>query len=87
MSDRVRIEARPEQEPGRQVVFVRHEPSHQLGIEWVYNRADIDTARVVWARALCPEKNTELLKYFEGRRFWLVEPDRNPPQLSAYPAK
>lgn len=85
MSDRARMEASLERQPGQQLVFVHYAPSHQLGLDWVYNRADIDAAKVVWARDLGPEKNAELLKYFEGRSAWLVEPDANPPRLSSYP--
>ncbi len=87
MADRAHIEAQLEQAPGQQLVFVRYSASHQLALDWVYNRADIDSAKVIWARDLGPEKNTELLKSFEGRKFWLVEPDSIPPRLSAYSAE
>ncbi len=87
MSDRARLQAQLEREPGQQVVFVRYSHSHQLGLDWVYNRADIDAAKVVWARDLGREKNAELLKYYAGRTFWLVEPDATPRRLSAYPAE
>jgi hypothetical protein len=84
MADRARMEAQLEQAPGQQLVFVRYSPVHQLGLDWVYNRADIDAARVIWARDLGPEKNAELLKYFARRKFWLAEPDFTPPRLSTY---
>jgi hypothetical protein len=86
MADRARIETQLEREPGPQLVFVHYAPKHQLGLDWVYNRADIDASQVVWARDLGPEKNAELVKYFQGRRIWLAEPDANPPRLSPYPA-
>ncbi len=52
--------------------------------EWVYNRADIDAAKVVWARDMSPAENRELLDYFRDRRAWLVEADAAPPKVTPY---
>jgi len=41
----------------------------------VYNGADIDGHKIVWARDMGPEKNQELLDYYRGRKFWMVEAD------------
>jgi hypothetical protein len=87
MLDRARMQAELEQEPGRHLVIVRYSAAHQLGLDWVYNRADIDASKVVWARDMGRKQNAELLKYFRGRRIWLVEPDLTPPRLSAYPVE
>jgi hypothetical protein len=70
--------------PGRQLAIVRYAPSHDPHREWVYNAADIDAAKVVWARDMSREKNRELLRYFEGRTVWLVEPDNEWPKVSLY---
>lgn len=85
MLDRARILAKLEQEPGRHVVIVRYSAGHQAGLDWVYNRADIDGSKVIWARDMGREQNVELLRYFQDRRIWLMEPDVMPPRLSAYP--
>ncbi len=68
-----------------QLVFVRYTDSHFIHHEWVYNRADIDAAHVVWARAMDAANDEELIRYFPRRRAWLLEPDSVPPHLTPYP--
>jgi hypothetical protein len=70
---------------GKQLAVVRYGASHNAVMnEWVYNRADIDGAKVVWAREMDAAENRELLQYFYDRRAWLVEADEIPPKLSPY---
>ena len=83
--DRARIQARLERLPGEQLAIVRYQPGHNHFAEWVYNRASIDQAKVVWARELDKGSNAELLRYYSSRHAWLVEPDADPPRISAYP--
>jgi hypothetical protein len=59
--------------PGQHVVFVSYGRTHGSGDEWVYNRADVDAARIVWCRAIGPEEDARVMRYFAGRRFWLAE--------------
>ena len=71
---------------GKQLAIVRYGPNHNAVMnEWVYNRADIDGSKVVWARDMDPAENRELLQYFHDRRAWLVEADEAPPKVSPYP--
>jgi len=71
------------QVPGKQLVFVRYGPQHTI-MEWVHNAADIDNARVVWARDLGAEENEKLRRYYPDRNVWLLEPDVRPPRLMRY---
>jgi hypothetical protein len=73
-----------DQTPGQLLVFVRYLPQHIFQDEWVYNRADIDAARIVWARDLGAKENEKLLRYYPGRRPLLLEPDARPARLSEY---
>jgi hypothetical protein len=81
---RIAIGRQLEAAPGPQLVFVRYWAQHQFQ-EWVHNAADIDGARIVWARDLGPEENQKLLRYYPNRTAWLLEPDARPPRLQPYP--
>ena len=66
------------------LVIVHYDADHDPRNEWVYDGADIDHSKVVWARDLGPEGNRELLRYFRNRKLWTVNPDHLPPALSPY---
>lgn len=83
--NRARTLAALEREEGRHLAIVRYAPEHNIHDEWVYNDADIDAARVVWARELSEDENGRLIEYFKDRRVWLVEPDYVPARVSPYP--
>jgi hypothetical protein len=84
--DRAQLLGQLNRYPGRQLAIVRYHPCHDFHHEWVYNEADIDNSKVIWARDMGPTKNEDLIRYFKDRRVWLVEPDESPPKLSAYSA-
>jgi hypothetical protein len=70
--------------PGPQLAIVRYAPDHAPFDDWVYNAADIDKSKVVWAREPDNRNSLDLLRYFRNRRVWLVEPDADPPKISSY---
>ena len=70
---------------GRQLVFVRYGPRHTFK-EWIFNAADIDRERVVWARDLGPAEDEQLRRYYPDRTAWLLEPDLHPVVLKPYVA-
>ena len=58
---------------GDDLVIVRYGHDHNFHQEWVYNRAVIDSADVIWARDMSPAENRELVRYFDNRRVWVLE--------------
>jgi hypothetical protein len=82
--DRVQAIHELNQLPGKQLVIVRYGPTHDVDHEWVYNAADIDGAKIVWARDMGLQ-NQELLDYFRDRTVWIINGDESPAPLSPYP--
>jgi hypothetical protein len=82
--DRPRLEAELDRMPGQHLVIVHNRWSHTGSEDWVYNKADIDHAKIVWARDMGPEKNEELVRYFANRRVWLVDQNDGIMRLTAY---
>jgi hypothetical protein len=73
--------------PGQHLVLVRYSKNHNSGEEYVYNNADIDHAKTVWAREI-PEIDLDpLLRYFRDRDVWLFEPDVDNESVSPYSSK
>ena len=68
---------------GQQLIFVRYAADHvDDADECVYNEANIDSSRIVWARDLGKAKDQELINYYRGgRKAWLYEPDLDPTKL------
>jgi hypothetical protein len=70
--------------PGDHLVIVQYGRHHDVDRDWVYNEPTIDSARIIWARDMGPEKNEELLHYYNGRQVWTLYGDDIPPKLEPY---
>jgi hypothetical protein len=68
-----------------QLVIVHYNlDDYATGYEWVYNGADIDSQKVIWAHDMGPAENEELIRYYKDRRVWLLYADDQPPKLVPY---
>jgi hypothetical protein len=85
LANRARIAAELEKMPGEHLVIVHYSKEHNSNQEWVYNRADIDGAKVVWARDIPGVDLAPLLNYFHSRRVWVVDADARSPEPLPYP--
>jgi hypothetical protein len=83
-TERAQIETQLEQLPAKQLVIVRYAPDHYDLDEWVYNEADINHSKVIWAREIDAAHNLELMHYYSDRKVWLVQPDSVPAKVSPY---
>ena len=66
---------------GQHLVIVRYGSDHDLDREWVYNAANIDDSKIVWARDMGDVDNEELLQYFHNRHVWQLDADQSSPRL------
>jgi hypothetical protein len=83
--DRDAMKSELEKTPGNHLVIVRYSATtHYIHREWVYNDADIDASRVVWAREIPGVSMQPLLNYYHDRKVWLVEADTAPRTLVPY---
>lgn len=84
---RARLLTQLNEQAGRHLVIVKYGANHSFNQEWVYNEADIDRAKIVWARDMELPKNCELINYFNDRVIWSLEIDRDeePVKLNLYP--
>ncbi len=70
---------------GEHLLFVDYLPNHSPHDEWVYNRADIDHARYVWARSVSPESDAALAARYPNRTVWRVV--KGDEEISATPVR
>jgi hypothetical protein len=84
--ERARIERCLGQRPGRSLVIVSQHP-FLVDKEWVYNHADIDASKIVWARDMGEPANQELIEYFRDREIWMLsfqDESESSPVLTPY---
>jgi len=81
---RAAIERQLERSGVANLILVRYTHNDRKDREWVYNKADIDRAAVVWAHAIDAEHDRELVKYFHDRRVWTLDANQPTPKLVPY---
>jgi hypothetical protein len=86
---RARLSKQLSQDGGRHLVIVKYGPLHSYFHEWVYNEADIDGSKVVWARAMDPQEDCKLVEYFKDRKIWSLAVDHyeSPARIAPYPTE
>jgi hypothetical protein len=74
---RASVAAKLAQMPGKHLMIVKYSDTHSPHEEWVYNAADIDESKVVWANAMGRTADHDLCAYFHDRHVWIIEPDKD----------
>jgi hypothetical protein len=82
---RAQVESQLQKQPGKQLVLVKYKEGYDYYQEWVYNHADLDRAKVVWARDLGASADNELIDDFPDRQVWWLDAasanlQRHPPK-------
>lgn len=83
--ERATIESELDHMRGRHLVLVRFASTHEPGDQWVYNGADVENAKTVWAWDMDPESDEELIRHYKDRDVWLVQPDVDHGKLQRIP--
>ena len=81
---RAELEKWLEAQSGQQLVFVRYFAIHDVDHEWVWNRADLMHAKVVWARDFGSDHNQVLPQQMPNRKVWSLLADMPNPKLVPY---
>jgi hypothetical protein len=71
-SPRQRLISRLDGLPGQHVVFVQATPKTSSPIDPVWNDPDVDGQKIVWLRDIRPGWTATAVRYYAGRRFWLM---------------
>lgn len=72
---------------GRHLILVKYRPGRALREEWVYNGADLENAKVLWARWHESPRLPAFLAHHAGRTFWILEADMPGAPLSPYESR
>jgi hypothetical protein len=57
---------------GKHIILVRYGPRHLSRYEFVHNAADLDDAKVIWARSIDAARDARLLEHYAHRSPWLL---------------
>lgn len=82
--DRAEVAREVLSHPGKQLCLVLYGPQHEAWQEWVFNGADPENERLVWARSLGSASDRAVIAAYPGRQVWLVNPDSGNKLLTPY---
>jgi hypothetical protein len=82
--NKARILAMLDSADGKHLALVKPKTDPDNVFQWIYNDADIDASKVVWARDLGAEGNRALIEYFRERKIWVVDPNVEPATILPY---
>jgi hypothetical protein len=69
--------------PGKHLVLVNYGEPQNCHEAWIYNEANLDDAKVVWARSINPSADARLCASFGERTVWRLHVDDEACKLSA----
>lgn len=81
---RAKVEEQLDHLPGGQLAIVHYAPDHDPTDEWVYNSADINRSKIIWARDMGSAQNAQLIRYYNNRTVWLIQPDKPGDEIIPY---
>ncbi len=70
--ERFVAERQLEEIPGKHLVLIRYGPEPPWVRQWLFNEADLDAARIVWARDSGPASRAALQAAFPDHKVWTV---------------
>ena len=74
IASRAELESYLNAQPGGDLVFLETENAFPADARfYVYNRADIEKAAIIFAHKLTPEQNAALIGHFKDRKVWLLK--------------
>ena len=75
LAPRATVSVKLQATAGMHLVFIHYAAGDNRNITWVYNGAQLDGAKVIWANDLGRERNRELINYLQRRMVWAVATD------------
>ena len=85
-TQRASVEQELESLSGKQLAFVQYKTTHWPMDQWVYNSADMNQQKVIWANDMGPNQNEQLMAHFRDRKAWLIQVDDSPVEVTPYPS-
>ena len=79
------IEKYVEQLPNKYIAIVSYDKTYSTLFEIVYNEADIENSKLIWAYDLGAEKNKALLNYYSDRKILMIKVSGSQMEINPLP--